>query len=533
MKRSRVLKNEYYLDGGGIESASEVIGSQLQEWKVERQNRLRIRLALEENLLRCRDHFGENRKFVLTVSERRRRLTLQIELEGEIFNPLSKVEHELDDWSGPLLSTTGLAPQFSYTSNTNILRISLPKEGMNPAIKLLIAAILGLITGLLIEAVLPEQDADTAAAMVQPMFQNLLYRILNLISGPVIFFMVLSTVTSVGRNTTKGADHRKAVGRYFALSFLLAVPVTAIAVLLFHIPVHLDTLGSSTLDDIVRGLFLFIPEDIISPFITAETPQLILAAFIIGAAMNALSNQVPVLTRVVQQINVVCLHITDWISKLIPVFIFIFIVLELNSDQRLTFFHIWIPLLLAVACAAVTMAAALAGTSIRKKVPFRKLVKKVWPPFLMALKTGSLSESYGLAEKSCRSELGIEKEFTQISLSHGLVLYMPGGIMAVIIFTIYAVNYSDCKVSMIWLGFLILLSVVLTVAAPPVPGVSMLVYIAVFDELGIESPMLIPALVFDVVFGILAGAMNQLMLQIEMVHHADKVGLLNRNVLRK
>ena len=151
----------------------------------------------------------------------------------------------------------------------------------------------------------------------------------------------------------------------------------------------------------------------------------------------------------------------------------------------------------------------------------------------MALKTGSLSESYGLAEKSCRSELGIEKAYTQISLSHGLVLYMPASILGALVFTVQAAALYRVRVTWLWYVMAVLLVAVLMEAAPPVPGVSLLVYIVVFYMLGIPDDVLIPAMVFDIIFGIFATASNQMMLQIEMIHQADKVGLINRSILRK
>jgi hypothetical protein len=40
-------------------------------------------------------------------------------------------------------------------------------------------------------------------------------------------------------------------------------------------------------------------------------------------------------------------------------------------------------------------------------------------------------------------------------------------------------------------------------------------------------------MIFDIVFGIFAGAANQTMLQLEMLLQASRVGLLNRESLNK
>ena len=39
------------------------------------------------------------------------------------------------------------------------------------------------------------------------------------------------------------------------------------------------------------------------------------------------------------------------------------------------------------------------------------------------------------------------------------------------------------------------------------------------------------AMIFDIVFGILAGAGNQLLLQFELILQAERIGILNKKVL--
>ena len=531
MKKSRVLKNEYLLDGAGIEGASELIAAQLEEWKVERQNRLRIRLSLEESLLRYRDHFGEDVPFVLTIIRRFRKLSFQIELKGEVYNPLSDSENDLQEWNSGLLMTLGMAPRFSYRSNTNILRISLQRIAMNPILRLLIIIGLAALTGFILYVTISEQEAFALIDTVEEPVYRLLYDILNLISGPVIFFMVLSTITGSARSDSKGASYAWVLLRFFFLSIAFALVAVAVTVWICQVSLWTDVLNGSTVRDILTHIFGIVPEDFFEAFIAADTPQLIFLAFVIGAVMNVLSERVGILKKVVDQINEVGLHITEWISWMIPLFVFVLIVIQIIDRKQYDLLRIWLPLLISLVCCILIMAAAIVYVSFRKKVSVKKLIRILWPPFREALVSGSLSESYGLAEKSCHMGLGINKDFTKISLSHGLILYMPGNIISVVTFCIYAANEHGTKITYLWVAALIMLATILSIAAPPVPGVSMLVYIDIFSEMNFDGKALIPALVYDIVFGIFAGAMNQMMLQIEIMIHADKAGLLNRNIL--
>ena len=74
-------------------------------------------------------------------------------------------------------------------------------------------------------------------------------------------------------------------------------------------------------------------------------------------------------------------------------------------------------------------------------------------------------------------------------------------------------------------------AVVLFVATPPVPGANLLAYVVFFNWLDIPSEALMDAMIFDIVFGILAGAGNQLLLQFELILQAERIGILNKKVL--
>ena len=138
-----------------IDLFSERVDEALREIKTERLNRLRIRLSLEEALLRLRDRFGQDAEVSAVIASRFGRPFIQIELEGEAFNPLSRTETELEDWNSSLLTAVGLSPRYNYTGQVNVLKLTLPHKGMSPMEKIILAFILGIVVGMLGTFVLP------------------------------------------------------------------------------------------------------------------------------------------------------------------------------------------------------------------------------------------------------------------------------------------------------------------------------------------------------------------------------------------
>ena len=121
-----------------IDLFSERVDEALREIKTERLNRLRIRLSLEEALLRLRDRFGQDAEVSAVIASRFGRPFIQIELEGEAFNPLSRTETELEDWNSSLLTAVGLSPRYNYTGQVNVLKLTLPHKGMSPMEKIIL-----------------------------------------------------------------------------------------------------------------------------------------------------------------------------------------------------------------------------------------------------------------------------------------------------------------------------------------------------------------------------------------------------------
>ena len=158
--------------------------------------------------------------------------------------------------------------------------------------------------------------------------------------------------------------------------------------------------------------------------------------------------------------------------------------------------------------------------------------RKVLPPVLTALKTGTLDTAFQEAESVCSNALGIDRAYSKSCLPQGLVLYMPVSGIGTLIFTLFAALTFEVQIDVFWYLLAMILAVMLFVATPPVPGINILAYAALFTTLGIPAEALIDAMIFDILFGILAGAGNLGMLEIETALQANRLGLLNQDKLR-
>ena len=532
-KKLERFSREYPLTGAGIEQLSEMVEEKLKQVGMEQQNRIRIRFSVEESLLRMRDRFGESKNVTFSMWTRFGRPVLQIEQEGERYNPLSKTEVELEDWSGTLLTAIGLYPQYSYVRGKNILRLNLPTHRMNPALKILIAVVAGTALGFLCLTLLPaQQQTILMDAVLQPLY-DLWLRILSVISGPVVFFMVITTFLNTGGIEEEGGNSRRVTARYFAFSLCAALLAGFAA-----------CAASGNLSSVGRGqeinavgnlarLFEVVPDNLLSPLIQANTPQILLIAFLLGNGLVITGARAEGLSSLIRQINTVGLLMAEWISRFVPYFTVGLVCFEILRRQADMFRWLWKALLLSAAVSLFCLFAVGCYVSRREGVRFRVLVKKIWPAFFETIKVGRLDEGFGRMQDACVHKLGIERHYVVISLPMGMTLYMPVNVIGTLIFTIYAAAQQQIVISAGWLIAGVILTVVMSAAAPPVPGASLLTYIMLFSELGIPAVTLISAMVFDILFGIFASAGNQTLLQLDLICQAEQIGLLDRDCLRR
>ena len=532
-KKLPTFSKEYKLTAKGIDEISAVLSRELEHYGVELRNRFRIRLSFEESLLRMRDRFGEDATVVLSMGNGISRPFIQVALEGEVFNPLSKREVDLEDWSGTLLTAVGLYPQYNYTKGKNILRLNLPAHKMNPAIKILAAIAVGVLLGVLIKAGLSDgQEEALMDVLLEPLY-HLWIRILSVLSGPVIFFMVLTTVLNTGSIEEEGGNSRKVAMRYFLVSALAGF-VAILSCGVFKGPGIMmgETLGVD-MSDYLDNIFHLVPEDLLSPIISTNTPQILLFAFVLGNGLVIIGSRVEGLVSVIRQMNMVGLLMTDWVSRCVPYFTAALLCYEILWHQTALLKRLWLVMLVALVVSLICIAGAVVIVAQRKNVSAKLLTGKVWPSFKLAIKSGGLDEGYGETEEVCIRELGIERHFAEVSLPHGTVLYMPINVVGTLILTIFAATRFEVEISPGWLILAWLLAIVMFVATPPVPGANLLAYIMIFDFLEVPSMVLIDAMIFEVLFGIFASAGNQTMLLMDLIQQADKIGLLDRKQLTK
>jgi len=522
----------FSLQAEDIDAFSDWLDGVQNQLNIERQNRMRVRLQMEDILLRLRSKLGDDAVCTATCEIRFGRPRLYIAVPGKPYNPLSEIDSELGTWETSLSTGIGLTPQYGYDAGKNVIRMRLPHTSMNPVARIAIALLLGAIGGFVGAALIPSGIRGGMVDVLLLPTYNMWNRLLNAISGPIIFLTVITTMMNTQRITERGGSSSLVIIRYFVISFVIVAGSLFCLRPFFVLVTSQIVLSQELLYSMLDSLLNVIPSNVFDPFAESNTSQLLFIALVLGFMLRKLGSKVDYLRALVRQSNVVGLEVANGVSWLVPIFSGLFLCLELWLDRDHGPLELWLPLVLSLVASLVTMAISLAIVFRLLRVKPVTLIKKIWEPFSLALKTGSLDDSLSKTQESCIARLGMDKDYVKAGLPQGLVLYMPISAVGTIIFTLFVAHTYSVQSNSLWYVSAIVMAVVVFVATPPVPGANLLAYVVLFSTLGIPEDALLDAMIFDIVFGIFAGAANQTMLQFEMLIQSNRLGLLNTATLR-
>lgn len=525
------VNRSFILNGESIERISSDVDGFLKEIGTEWQSRIRIRFTVEETLLNLWQHFGDLNMVKVVSGIKFGIPSIRIEHVGESFNPFSKTTSFYEEWSSGLLSSAGLSPSYSYSHGTNIMKVTLGRMRINPVVTAVISILFGLITGTVALVALSESDADFLMHELLNPAYNLWNNILYSVAPPAMLVIVMSTMLDTREVTEQGGNSGIITGRYFAISLVIGAVTMVSALLISGEKLKTNELSRYAVSGFIKKLFGIIPENLFNPFRDFNSAQIILIGIIFAYAVMAVGHKASGIASIIHQLNMISTQVAQWIANFMPVFTVILtaqLILGHNANLLVSALGL-IPYALAITLAV--MAYALFYVSSRAKVSAKLLLKKLWPSFLLTLRTGQVADSYALAQNTCIRDLGIQKIFTLRLLPLGLVLYMPASVVGMASFIISAAFRSGIEITPAWILTAIVFTLILQVAAPPIPGINLLSYVVLIGQFGIGEEYVLVAMIFDIIFNVFASAANQMMLQMDMVLQAERVGLLDHRTL--
>ena len=517
------------LSNAGINTAADEAEQFLSEANVDGKDILRIRLAMEEALLNYQGALGENGSFSVRYVKRLGRLRIELSVPGLRYDPFAGEEEGGEILRG-ILAGMGVAPVWQYKNGVNQIiftpRKRKPSQILLLALSVVLAAVCGGICTLLPEYI----RSFLSVQLIAPIF-NTFMGLLTAIAGPMIFLSVVWGVYSIGDTATLSKIGKRMILRFLLMSFLLAL--LAGAAMLPFFP--LTGSGGSSFDfsQLLQMVLDIVPGNFFTPFTQANPLQIIFVAVVIGLAMLVLGAKVTTVASFVEQSNSVIQLIMEAVSGLIPFFVFgsIFNMILSGSISTLLQSSKLLPIMLlghVLVCAVYLLLVC-----VRKRVSLAIFVKKVAPTFLIGLSTASSAAAYSTNVDCCEKQLGIDRQIINFGIPLGQVVFMPGAAVIFLAAGLCMAEVYGVPISPAWLISALLITVVLAVAAPPVPGGGLTCYTMLFLQLNIPAEAVAITIALNVILEFFGTAVNLFCLQAELVELAGSLDRLDVETLRR
>ena len=523
-------EKEYILNADGVDQISMDMQALLAEQGMERREALRVRLSIEELLLRVMDaNRGEPVPAELTLRKRFGRRVLLLTYGGPSFDP---TQSEEGAWGSRLLQNLGLDPTWSWRKGENCIQIpiSIRRKGGQLS-SLLVAIVLAIVLGQLYK-VLPAATVTTLTDVVlTPLFDAFL-GLLNTFAGLMIFLTVAAGVFGIGDTASLNR-----VGKVMFPRFLLGVlAVSAVSVLLPRPFLALETEGAvggtSQAKEISQMLFNILPKNPIQPFAEGNAMQIVVLAIFTGVILLMLGEQTRRVSRIVEECCVLVQTMLQIVCKLIPLFVFVSLLRLIWSGTAGMLAGMWKPAVMTVALNVLVAAVLLILAGIHGKASPWRILRKLIPPMVIAFSTASCMAAYPTTMDVGEHKLGIRRSLLDIGMPIGTVIYMPFVSIYFASLSLFLAELYHVQVGISWLIMAILICAILAMAVPPVPGAMLTCYGILLAQLGIPAEGLLVATTLEILMNPLSSGFIVLDLSAEMVQQAAILGMLDREVLR-
>lgn len=520
------------LDAAGIDRLAALLAEALGQAAVERKEALRLRLATEDILSVWQRGAAAGTACKFRCGTRWGRAYIELLVPGQRMDPSDTAPAERGQFLySNLLAQAGQAPVYGYRDGVNRLAFYPPKpRRFGSLAQLLLAIAASAVCGLLALAA-PESIRDAASGVITPLF-NALMGILQTLAGPMIFLSVCCGIVNIGDVQTLGKIGKTILLRFLAAIYLLTGITAACVVWLFRPDDGAAAGGASAAAQIYDMILGIIPSNLVSPFLEGNTLQIIFMAVCMGAALLVLGEKACAVRSLCDHANALTQFLMELVSRYIAAFVFISLLSLLLAQSLSGLGGVAKGLALGIAACLIWPLLYALAASIRMKTSFPLLLRKLLPTYLIALSTASSSAALSTNLETCEKRLGISGHVAGFAVPLGQVIFKTGGAVGFFVLALGLAEFYRVAMPLSWVVTGVLVSGLLAIAAPPVPGGSLTCYTVLLTQLGIPEDAIGLAVAGNVILDFFMTSCGISCLQSELILASNRLGMLRVETLR-
>ena len=493
----------------------------------------KTRLAVEELLLKFRETYGALTPCRMVAKKVMGQISFELRAQGDLINPLTVPEDE--QLSYDILTRLGVKPKYSYTARQRMNYVVLPAE-MKPInnkmlLMMLAALALAILCRFAIGAISENAVGFLYEGLTKPVFDKLI-AVITALATPLVFLAVITGITGLGDAASFGKIGSKVCGA-MGLTYLIAAVLLGIFGAVGYPPdVNAVAEEGSVLGQTVQLVLDIVPSNLVQPFVIDNDLQVITIAIFVGVVMLLLGNELRTLNGILQDAASLVNKMMALVCRLLPLVVFLGIFNLLYTSDPADFVSIYKMFVFFVIVCALILAVAIVRARLATKVPFRILFRKMLPTLMINLTTSSQVAALPENMHCCKDKFGIDGKLVDFALPLGVVVFMPCGAVFLGLTVLSLASLSGIVLTLSAFIKIVIVSVILAIAAPPIPGSAFAVMPIMFTACGVPESVYPLAVVMGTIIGYLLPALNGFLLQLQLLLVAVKMEKIDMETLR-
>ncbi len=501
-------------DMSQIDTGMEFIQQTLEKYHIKGKPKMEALLVAEEAMVRIIGNASPNAQMQISVRRWYTIANISISAAGE---PFENDELQVDIGGGDFghdseegirsMLLHAYADKIAYTrkGSYNFVRITAGVKERVFALRTLFALSMAFILALAICPFISTATTNAVAETVLTPLQTVFLNSLQLVTAPAVFFSIMTAVARLTAFSDPGRIARKIIISY-AITSVFAV---LMGIALFHIvqpdlyseritqalsgtDIQIAPGGGSYVSWVVN----FVPDNIISPFLTTNSVQLLLIAVISGLALGRVGQYSQMLREIADALDKFFSGCVEIITDLIPTAVFVISLLMFLYYGLSVLIIIGHVLGLVLLSFGVLFVCYLLLIAVRGHLNPLIFLRKCWPVLKTIFLSGSSINAIPDTMRYCDKELGISPKIYSFSIPFGAISNLDGCCVYLTVTLLALSRLCGVEIGGKNLIATIFMVVVLSIGAPITPGSAMLALTLLMNQMGL------PLSVISIVLGI-------------------------------
>lgn len=431
--------------------------------------------------------------------------------------------------------------KLSYSHGVNVARMNIRTEKAEQNNTVLLFMLSGVVLGLLLRLLLPENVCSALSGNVFSAGSALFLNAVKMVVVPLVFFSIAESLTGFSDLSFFGKIGGRVMALYlFTTAIAVGVgygvfqllqpgdPAQREAVMALAGMTEVQTEDALSIREILIGI---IPDNLAGAFLSGNMLQIIFAAILVGIASTLLGEYSQPVQNFIKAANSLFTKMTDMILKFLPLATLCFMantVLTTNADSVVSLAKVLLATYAALLVMFLVYIVLFAIARI-SPVPFFSGFKNA---MLTAFTTASSSGTMPVTMKAM-DEMGVSPKIYSFSIPLGATVNMNGGSIGYVITVLFMMRIFGIQPDGAALASLFLSVMLLAIGTPGIPGAGVAMTALLFSQFGIPAgavAFVVPLIMLSdygrTVFNVTGDAVVTMIV-------AKREGLLDETKLRK